>query len=172
MTRTLQWVGVGTGVDVDGWRTQLGPEIDRRFDTRSVAGAEFSWQPGMPQIPADAALDALIERYDQGRQTGAEWVLGITNLDLSAPNRPFVFGEATVGGCCALVSLARLNDGPEQLATRLFTTLVHELAHVAGLDHCDEPGCVMWPSSTVDDTDRKGNAFCASCTAAFARVHS
>lgn len=172
MTRRLVWIGVGSGAEADRWRERLGPKIDRRFGTRSVRGAAIPANPGWPepgtgQILADVLLDALIARFDEVRADGG-WLLGLTAMDLGAPGRPFVFGEATVGGCCALVSQARLEDRAEWV----FTTLVHELMHVVGLDHCDTERCVMLPSATVADTDRKGDALCGRCEDALGRIRS
>ena len=177
MTHRLEWVGVGAEAEVDRWRTRLGPEIDRRFGTVSATGAylpiEDAWRdPKTGQIQADAVLDALIDRHEAALESEAGWLLGVTRLDLGAPGRPCVFGQATVGGCCALVSVARLDDGSERCAERVLATVAHELMHVAGLDHCDDPGCVMWASSTVEDTDRKGSMPCADCAALFAHNHS
>jgi archaemetzincin len=151
---------------------RLAPEVDRRFGTRSVLGTPLpvrsEWiEPERDQLRADSVLDALIEQYDM-RQEGVErWMLAMTEQDLYAPDRPYVFGEATVGGCCALVSVARLELGSPRFDARVLATVTHELAHVAGLDHCSNPACVMWASGDVYDTDRKGNVLCASCTVGF-----
>ena len=177
MSRSLVWIGVGTDAEADRWRTLLGPEIDQRFGTVSDPGAdlpcETAWRDAETgQVRADAVLDALIDRHEEGGAPEAGWLLGVTRLDLGAPGRPFVFGQATVGGCCALVSVARLDDGSQQCAERVLVTIMHELMHVAGLDHCENPGCVMWASSTVEDTDRKGSMPCADCAALLVRYHT
>ncbi|MBN2100195.1 MAG: hypothetical protein JW753_11430 [Dehalococcoidia bacterium] len=39
---------------------------------------------------------------------------------------------------------------------------VHELGHACGLGHCRKPGCIMFSSNTLHDTDFKGPAFCAA----------
>jgi archaemetzincin len=152
----------------------LAPEVDRRFGTRSVLGMELpipdQWiEAERGQLRADSVLDALIELYD-GHDAGVDrWLLAITEQDLYAPERPYVFGEATIGGCCALVSVVRLEPDSPLFFARLLATVTHELAHVAGLEHCADPVCVMWASGDVSDTDRKGDELCASCTAIFQR---
>lgn len=166
MTRLLEWVGVGG--TVEPWMQTLGPELDRRFGTRSVLGAPLricaEWLDSeRRQLRADSILDALIDRYDAEAGGEERWLLGITDLDLYAPDRPYVFGEATVGGCCALVSLVRLESDSPRFQSRVLATATHELAHVAGLEHCNDSGCVMWASHDVHDTDRKGDIFCAAC---------
>ncbi len=96
--------------------------------------------------------------------------LAIVDADLYAPRLNFVFGEAEVGGECAVISLYRLRPqfyGQAQdvtlFAERAVKEAVHELGHTFGLRHCENPGCVMHFSNTVDDTDRKGDDFCTIC---------
>ena len=38
-----------------------------------------------------------------------------------------------------------------------------ELGHALGLPHCEYPGCVMYFSNWIGDTDRKGPKFCYRC---------
>lgn len=152
---------------------RLAPEVDRRFGTRSIIGTPLPVRSDWierDQLRADSVLDALVERYDMREGGVKQWLLAMTGQDLYAPERPYVFGEATVGGCCALVSVARLEIGSPRFEARVLTTVTHELAHVAGLDHCSNPGCVMWASGDVYDTDRKGDALCASCTMVFQQL--
>ena len=150
-------------------------EVDRRFGTCSILGTslpiEDEWiEPERGQLRADSVLDALNERYDRCAEGTERWLLAIAEQDLYAPDRPYVFGEATVGGCCALVSVARLEIGSPRFEARVGATVTHELAHVAGMEHCSDPGCVMWASGDVYDTDRKGDMLCASCTVVFQQL--
>lgn len=117
------------------------------------------------QYHAEPILDTLILRY--GREG---WSLGVVDADLFLPGLDFIFGEATVAGCCAVIGLARLdprfhgqNPDPERFRRRALTEAVHELGHVAGLDHCPDPRCVMSFSRNVDDVDRKSADFCPRC---------
>lgn len=153
----------------------LGRELDRRFGTRSFRGPPLplldGWRdPATGQVRSGEVVDALIARGDALRADGASlWTLAVTDADLGAPGRTFVFGEATVGGCCAVVSLARLggDEGPRsgRLRARLLAEAVHELGHVAGLDHCDRGECVMVPCETAEEVDRRPDGFCARCLA-------
>lgn len=95
-------------------------------------------------------------------------LLGITGEDLFSPGMNFVFGIATTGR--ALVSTFRLR--PEVYGMppagklyrwRVLTEAVHELGHALGLPHCEHPGCVMYFSTWIGDTDRKGPGFCYRC---------
>ncbi|HEX2189590.1 MAG TPA: hypothetical protein VHG51_11860 [Longimicrobiaceae bacterium] len=153
----------------------LGRALDRRFGTRSFRGPPLplleGWRdPDTGQYRSGDVVDALVARGDALRADGSTlWSLAVTAADLCAPGRTFVFGEATVGGCCAVVSLARLDpgEGPRspRLAERLLAEATHELGHVAGLDHCELGGCVMVSCRTAEDVDRRPGTFCARCLA-------
>jgi archaemetzincin len=110
--------------------------------------------------------------------------LGIMAADLFSPGMNFVYGIAGAGG--ALVSVFRLRQefsgvrhrhpgpggrepDPEILRKRVLTETVHELGHALGLAHCEYPGCVMYFSSWIGDTDRKGPGFCFRCARALER---
>lgn len=131
--------------------------------------------PERGQLNSNLLVDALMARdAPLGAEPPDRWLLGLTEADLFAPGRDFVFGEAARGGAWALVGLARLRadlrspDPPALLRRRLLKEAVHELGHVADLPHCDSPECVMFPSVTIHDTDRKGDSPCPACQAELA----
>jgi archaemetzincin len=83
----------------------------------------------------------------------------------------FVFGEAQLGGRCALMSGYRLHQDfyglPEDESLYLHRCekeAVHELGHTLGLRHCDNFECVMRYSNSVADIDIKRNVFCPVCS--------
>jgi archaemetzincin len=97
-------------------------------------------------------------------------LLGISMADLYIPILTFVFGEAQVGGPCALVSGHRLRQefyglpaDVELLAGRLQKECVHELGHTLELTHCDDYSCAMAPSHAVEWIDLKSGTLCPNC---------
>lgn len=128
------------------------------------------WDDQRGQLNSNRIVDALIERDEPcGADPPDRWCLAVTEADLYAPGLSFVFGEAAQGGAWAVIGLARLRadldpgDPEALLRRRILTEAVHELGHVAGLEHCPRPGCVMFPSDTLDDTDRKSASPCPAC---------
>lgn len=98
-------------------------------------------------------------------------VLGVVDKDLYIPILTFVFGEAQLGGRCALVSCHRLHqsfyglpDDDTLFLNRCEKEAVHELGHTMGLTHCANFECVMHYSSSVADIDIKRNVFCPRCS--------
>ena len=101
---------------------------------------------------------------------GAWRVLGVAGVDLYIPILTFVFGEAQMGGPCAVVSAHRLAQEfyglpPDHalLRERLIKEAVHEVGHTLDLTHCDDYACVMAASHAVEWIDLKEAALCPSC---------
>jgi len=97
-------------------------------------------------------------------------ILGVVSIDLFIPILTYVFGEAQLGGVGALVSMHRLNnclyglpDNDQLLRERLNKESIHELGHTFGLLHCSTPGCVLSPSTYVEDIDQKSDRVCHEC---------
>ena len=104
-------------------------------------------------------------------------LLAVTSVDLYVPVLTFVFGEAQLGGNCALVSLHRLQEefyglpaNEALLQERLLKEAVHELGHTFGLRHCDDWRCVMTSSHAVERLDVKGAEFCEACREVVSRA--
>ena len=176
--RRLELVPVG-GVPME-WIASLRPELDRRLGTRSAVGAPLPLYPewlhaGSGRYASGPVVDALLARRAASREEADEapWMLGIAAEALCDTQGRGVFGEAAVGGGCAVLGAAELG-GDEETSARSQTTFlerllkeaVHEAAHGAGLEHCANPACVMYPSRDIADTDRKGAGFCARCRGA------
>src|SRR5438270_3500714 len=97
-------------------------------------------------------------------------LLGVAAADLYIPILTFVFGEAQMGGPCALLSAHRLRqefyglpEDKDLLAQRLLKEAVHELGHTLDLTHCDDYSCVMAPSHAVEWIDLKESGLCPTC---------
>jgi hypothetical protein len=119
------------------------------------------------RVSSNRLIDALIERSGGVLPRPPRWVVGITPHDLVAPGRAFVFGEATLGGAWTVISLARLLPPGHRSLDRLHKEVVHELGHLAGLDHCSDARCVMHPSTTTASIDSKCEDFCPECGSRF-----
>jgi archaemetzincin len=159
----LSWLGAALTRTI-GLSTVLAPGIPISPGWRTGRGAPLS--------SADL-IDYLIERYPEAHLPGTPgWTLALTIEDLCAPERAFVFGEATLGGAWAVVSTFRLGafgsvEDPLPFRARLLKEAVHELGHLAGLPHCRQPDCVMAESPMPRDIDRKGVEFCDHCRTLF-----
>jgi len=104
------------------------------------------------------------------KKFGALAVLGLTELDLYEEGLNFVFGLSNPSLRSAVVSLRRLRNefyglepNDELLLERTIKEAMHELGHVFGLEHCQNPRCVMHFSNSILDTDAKGPLYCPSC---------
>ena len=100
-----------------------------------------------------------------------DWrLLGVADVDLYIPILKFVFGEAQVGGPCALVSAHRLRQEfyglePDEalLRQRLLKESVHELGHTLDLHHCQDYRCAMASSHAVEWIDLREATLCDAC---------
>ena len=99
-------------------------------------------------------------------------LLAVTERDLYIPILTFVFGEAQMGGPCAVVSYHRLTQefyglpaDLDVLANRLLIESVHELGHTLHLTHCQEYRCAMSSSHAVEYIDIKDSGCCEDCLA-------
>jgi len=97
-------------------------------------------------------------------------VLGVIDEDLYVPGLNFVFGEADIEKGVAVISLVRLREEffgcpPDRklFLERTVKEAIHELGHTFGLGHCTDSHCIMCFSNSLEDTDRKGPAFCPIC---------
>lgn len=119
------------------------------------------------QFNSDCLLEHL--KKNSRRQTRKIWIV---DCDLYTAGFNFVFGQAELSGEAAIVSTARLKSGTDSdeiYMKRLRTEVVHEVMHLAGMEHCPNPYCVMYFSSNISDTDRKGEELCAVCAEKFNR---
>ncbi len=136
--------------------------LDRRMDP------QFAFHAERGQYHSSELLQAM----QQHAVNGAWRVLGVTAVDLYIPILTFVFGEAQMGGPCAIVSFHRLMQqfyglphDSELLVDRLVKESVHEVGHTFDLTHCEDYSCAMAPSHAVEWIDLKEATLCSSCQA-------
>ena len=134
--------------------------VDSRLDD------ELRFLPGREQANADH----LLRRLEEHDVEPGIVVVGVTTVDLGLPIFTFVFGGARSGGHTAAVSVARLRPEfyglpPDEgvTARRIVAEILHEVAHLAGLGHCDNYNCVMHFSTDVETIDLRGLSFCPDC---------
>lgn len=171
MPAAIHILPIGPGV-VTGLLDDLAASLARIFrischvQASAPMDAGFAHDTRRDQYHATAILRRIrdLEPDDEVR------AIGVTRLDLFVPILTFVFGEAELGGRCAVVSLQRLDERfyglPARealLRERLVKEAVHELGHTFGLRHCEDWRCVMTSSHAVDRLDVKMAEFCREC---------
>jgi archaemetzincin len=122
--------------------------------------------PNREQLDAGAILEEL-----EKRETGHRHLLvGVAAEDIAVPLFTFVFGLARQGGRTCIVSLARtdpvfygLPADRELSHGRLVAEILHELGHLAALEHCRDRTCAMSFAGNIERADTRGARFCAAC---------
>lgn len=91
-----------------------------------------------------------------------QYILGLTNKDISTNKDKIldwgVFGLAYGNSC--IVSTHRLLK--TNLKEQLLKTVLHELGHTQGLDHCKEKTCLMTDAEGKNNIDNE-KGFCNKC---------
>lgn len=127
---------------------------------------------GTPRIPGRDQLDASILLADLEARAGSRerLLVGVTAEDIAIPLFTFVFGLARQGGRACVVSYARADPAfyglpldPDQRDTRLVAEILHELGHLATLEHCPDRSCLMSFAGSIERADTRGSRFCPAC---------
>jgi archaemetzincin len=124
------------------------------------------YSPGRRQYDANKILKKVSEMV----LPGSFKKIGLFRVDLFIPILTYIFGQAILNGNTGIVSLHRLRNelyGLKQSKTilneRFKKVVIHEIGHMFGLIHCQNPVCVMRSSTYVEDIDQKSQNLCAKC---------
>lgn len=154
---TVAWLGAALGRLLGVPTLQMQP----------VGGSPHPERPGV--VASGTLVDRILDILENLKPDARpSWILALTGRDLHSPDRTFVFGEATLGGPAAVLSLYRLRPpdgdrGDEILRERLLKEALHEVGHMAGLGHCPDLRCAMSTASIPEEVDRKDPDLCPSC---------
>ena len=112
----------------------------------------------------------LIWFFEKFRPNKDTKILFILDADAYSDGLNYVLGEAFPKGGLGIIYLARIRQefygfkpDNELFFERMVKESVHELGHIFGFLHCQNPRCVMYFSNTMSDTDNKDMSFCQSC---------
>lgn len=127
---------------------------------------KYAYNPSREQYHSSS----ILKRVQAARLPDWDCAVGIGNIDLFEPETPFLFGEADRSKRSAIISLRRLwpdigvvDHRRELLQKRLLSEAIHQIGLIRGLAHCPNNRCVMYPSATILETDKKGLSMCANC---------
>jgi len=105
------------------------------------------------------------------RPADAVLMLGVTDRDLFAGNMSYLLGFGANRGGVAVMSLARLDVGPDPLVRRrrILTLAAHETGHALGMAHCVFFKCLMNGAQTPVESDHRPAHLCPVCEAKLGR---
>ena len=170
-TNVVQLVSVGRidSILLEHIRLELPRNLPVSCDLRAIElDPNPSYHPERQQYHSSEILERL-----QPLVRESDWrLIAITSVDLYIPILKYVFGEAQMGGPCAVVSYHRLRQefygldrDHDLLAERLLKECVHELGHTLGLHHCQDYRCAMASAHAVEWVDLREYALCDGCRA-------
>jgi archaemetzincin len=126
----------------------------------AIAPPRRAFRPERGQYDADVILDVLFDRLDATTLR----IVGVTETDLFAEGRNFVFGYAHMRDRVATFSTLRLREGDaERYGSRIDKALTHELGHTFHAPHCPRPRCVMHQVEFLWQLDDLSPDYCDLC---------
>src|SRR5437867_2763222 len=166
-------------------------DISREFENIKVSVASGSNYSGLIQPKKDVTFQSSFDKhrnqwyspklldwfFEKFRPNKDTIILFILDVDAYSDGLNFVFGEAFHKGRLGAIYLPRirqefygLKPNDQLFYERMVKESVHELGHVFGFFHCQNPRCVMHFSNSLHDTDTKGSSFCHSCRDKYFRL--
>ena len=170
-SRLLQLVAIGNAPltllrELEGpLTTQLGITVG--YGKPALTSPAYAFNKDRNQYHSNAIMRRLVPFLDpQGM------VLGVTDVDLFVPDSPFVFGEADRESRVAILSVARLRQGADEVTLRRRVQIqgLHEAGHLVGLSYCEDARCAMFAATSVADVDRQQPALCHICRNELAKL--
>lgn len=123
--------------------------------------------------------DKLIARLKENKPDTLDYIIGITELDISTTKRDAlggikkpksryedfgIFGLGYRPGKSCIVSSYRLGTNTDNVKSRLAKICVHEIGHNLGLPHCPDKKCVMTDAvEKLSTVDAAKNELCERC---------
>lgn len=106
-------------------------------------------------------------------------IMGIAEADIVAPTGSIpiwgVLGLGSLRGHSSVISTYRMKRRWEKggasealVRERLWKIAVHELGHTLGLEHCEQPGCLMEDGRGTVKTIDRDTALCPACEQKYA----
>jgi archaemetzincin len=145
--------------------------IERVYNARcrvreSLPVPPEAWNGDRQQVDADAMLGVLVDEFPDDSSR----VLAVTQKDMFAAGRPYVFGYGHLRDRVSIVATARLEErfyGRRQqeplLRVRLYKAAIHELGHTAGNPHCSARECIMREVADLEALDELPLFYCNAC---------
>lgn len=152
---------------LQGITAEVGAMYGRRVVVeKSLPVPKYAYNPSREQYHSAS----ILKRVESAMQPEWDAAIGVVDVDLFVPEVPFIFGEADRSTRAAIISLSRLrpemgavDSRSELLRKRLASEVIHQMGLIRGLAHCPNNRCVMFMSTTVQETDKKGLQLCANC---------
>lgn len=146
-------------------------EILKCYDVETITGNPCVLPDSAYYAPGDIFSASMLLDFLHIINAGhCKKIIGLTDRHIyhAKENYPYwgIFGLSDIGDSACVVSSYRikLHSPPDKFYSRLINTVIHELGHAFGLDHCPDKTCVMvaWYGSW-DNIDKMNNAFCEDC---------
>jgi len=151
---------------------QIALALEQTFHADTLILPREDISSGVPGLLHDEKYNstAVLLYLSKRVPEGISKFLAVTLRDLYSPVFSYLHGEAQLNGACALISLNRFRQesaaGPPDdrlFLSRCRKAAIHEIGHTFGLMHCKDRNCIMYPSSTIADTDEKSDSLCPVC---------